>query len=120
MNTTNTIAAEAKPFPDQRWVEGFTLTDHALCRMHARRITYEAVAAAIEYGEAVEIRGATIFVLGRKDVRRVDCPYVNLRRFEGVQVVCSRANVLTVYRNQKFTGLRRSNRHGRGGRQRDE
>lgn len=98
------------------WVEGFEMTKNALLRMRARRIPYEGVAATIAYGRAVETPRATVFALGRKDIRRHDTPYVNLRRYEGIQVVCVNNKVVTVYRDRDLSALRQLKDHRRSSR----
>lgn len=44
------------------------LTKHAAERMVTRRLSPAAVAAAIAYGRIVQIRGADILAIGRKEV----------------------------------------------------
>ena len=86
----------------------FRLSRHARLRTHARRFGVAAIEAALAYGRAVYVRGAEIRAIGRKEVLRCRQRDINLRRFEGIQVVCRpRAGVvLTAYRNRDFRGLR--------------
>ena len=46
------------------------LTRHAMKRMSARRLSFNAVQRAVEYGRVVHARGATIYAVGRKEVAR--------------------------------------------------
>jgi len=86
---------------------GYELTKHAKQRMEARRISIEALGAALWFGPMVYLRGAVIFALGRKEARRWASHAVDLSEYEGVQVVCSHdAQVLTVYRSHNFRRLR--------------
>ena len=44
------------------------ITTHARMRMMARRISETALSAVIDYGRVVYVRGAKIYVIGRKEV----------------------------------------------------
>ena len=44
------------------------ITRHAHMRMGARRISETALSAVLEYGRVVYVRGAKIYVIGRKEV----------------------------------------------------
>lgn len=91
------------------------LTRHAAERMRARGLRPEAVAAAIAYGRVVHVRDADIHAIGRKEVESGKREGVDLSRYEGVQVVCSREGaILTVYRNRDLRGLRPRRRRRRG------
>ncbi|NOU32092.1 MAG: DUF4258 domain-containing protein [Polyangiaceae bacterium] len=85
----------------------FSLTKHARARMTTRAISRIAVEAALEFGRCIEIRGAQIFAIGRREVERFRREGVELGDFEGTQVVVTGGGaVLTVYRNSDFRGLR--------------
>ena len=90
----------------------FRLSRHARLRAHARRFGVAAIEAALAYGRVVYVRGAEIHAIGRKEVLRCRQRGIDLRVFEGIQVVCrpGASVVLTVYRNRDFRGLR-SHRH---------
>ena len=92
---------------------GTRITQHAWNRMNARRLSNEAINAALTYGRVVHVRGAAIHVIGRKEVERLSRAGLDLEAYEGVQVVCTPddAAVLTAYRNRDFRGLK-----ARGGR----
>lgn len=97
----------------------FVLTDHARMRLGARRIPVEAIEIALLFGRERYVKGATYYVIGRKEVERHKGTGVDLGRFEGVHVVCTKADVvMTAYRNRDLTGLRprgsRRNRRGHG------
>lgn len=91
------------------------ITTHARMRMSARRISEAALSAVMEYGRVVYVRGAKIYVIGRKEVATFIRKGVDLADFESIHVVCSPAGeVMTTYRNRDFRGLRpRGRRHGR-------
>lgn len=98
------------------------LTDHARVRMDARRIPFAAIEMAFLFGRERHVKGATYFVIGRKEAERYQATGVELGRFEGIHVVCAESDVVvTAYRNRDFSGLRpRSttrNRRGSGRRQ---
>ncbi len=86
----------------------YTLTQHAVRQMHARRLSAEAVAMALAYGRAAWTRGARIFAIGRREVERYRAYGIDLDPFEGVQVVTKPdGGILTVYRNRDLHALRR-------------
>ena len=94
------------------------LTRHARLRTSARRFGVAAIEAALAYGRIVHVRGAEIHVIGRKEVFRFRHRGIDLRDFEGVQVVCRPGSglVLTAYRNRSFRGLRPHRRNSSRGR----
>ena len=82
-------------------------THHARKRMTARRISETALSAVLEYGRIVYVRGAKIYVIGRKEVRAFLRKGIELADFEGIHVVCSpEGPIMTTYRNRDFRGLR--------------
>lgn len=91
----------------------FQLTRHARCRSGARRVGVAAIEAALEYGRVVYVRGAEIHVIGRKEVFRYRRHGIDLREYEGIQVVCQPGGglILTAYRNRDFRGLRPHRRY---------
>jgi len=94
------------------------LTDHARGRMGARGIPLAAVEAALRYGRVAHVRGAQIHAIGRREVNGLRARGVDVERFSGVHVVCSReGTILTVYRNHDLRGLK-PGRRGRGNRPR--
>lgn len=91
----------------------FSLTKHAYERMITRSISRTAIEAALQFGRCVEIRGAQIFAIGRKEVEKYRRDGIDLREFEGTQVVVTAGGaVMTVYRNSDFRSLRTRRRHG--------
>lgn len=84
-----------------------TLSVHAKKRMNARNLGIAAVKAALDFGRIVRTRGAVVYALGQKEVRRYSHIVKNLQRFEGVHVVCGAdGTIITVYRNHSFKKLR--------------
>ena len=83
------------------------LTDHASRRMQHRGIGPDAVDAVLAYGRRVFTRGILVYAIGRKEVAECRELNIDLKGYEGVQVVCAtnRASI-TVYRNRDFRGLR--------------
>ncbi len=84
-----------------------SITNHANQRMTGRRINHEDVENVLLFGREVHTRGASIFTVGRKEVTKYMSKGIDLRRQEGIQVVCSpNGAVLTVYRNNDFSSLK--------------
>jgi hypothetical protein len=93
-----------------------SLTRHARERMSGRGLTAAAIRLVLKFGRAAHTRGATIYVVGRKEADRYRQDGIELSSVEGVQVVCTdNGSILTVYRNRDLRGLRpRSRRAHRG------
>ena len=97
----------------------FTISSHAEMRMNARGISREALNKVVQFGRINYARGARIYALGDRDVHRVRAHGIRIENFKGIHVVCSPDNhVLTVYRNQDFSGLRPGRRRYRSARSR--
>ncbi len=83
------------------------LTKHAAERMHARRVPTSWVLTVLSFGREVHLRGAVIYAIGRNEVEKAKLQGIDLRRHEGLHVVCSReGTILTVYRNRALDDLR--------------
>ena len=83
------------------------LTRHAWEQMCRRSISSAVVQNVLEYGRAVYVRGAQIFAIGRKEVKRCLKMGIDLSESEGVQVVCAvEGAIMTTYRNNDFRSLR--------------
>lgn len=96
-----------------------SLTTHAIRRMHARSLSRCVVQDVIEYGRHRFVRGALVFVVGEREVKKLASRGIDLRPCEGVHVICSLdGRVMTVYRNRDLRGLRAARwpRQGRRGR----
>ncbi|MXY81321.1 MAG: DUF4258 domain-containing protein [Gemmatimonadetes bacterium] len=94
----------------------YTSYTHHLCkRMAARGISETALSAVLKFGRMVYVRGAKIYVIGRKEVRAFLPKGIELADFEGIHVVCNLDGaIMTTYRNRDFRGLRpRGRRHRR-------
>jgi hypothetical protein len=94
------------------------LTRHAWRRMYGRGFSLAIIDLALCYGRVVHVRGATIHVVGRKEVERCRQDGIDLSSVEGIQVVCADSGaILTVYRNRDLRALRprsrRARRHAR-------
>ncbi|GIW07183.1 MAG: hypothetical protein KatS3mg060_1988 [Dehalococcoidia bacterium] len=86
----------------------YSLTHHAVCQMHRRRISAEAVLATVRYGRRAWIRGARIFAIGQREVARWRVHGIDVQQFEGIHVVTSpEGAILTVYRNRDLRDMRR-------------
>ena len=84
------------------------LTDHARARLGQRRISPEALVAVLTYGRRVHVRGAQIRAIGRQEVARFQRKGIDLRPYEGLQVLVDASGecVITAYRNHDFRGLK--------------
>jgi len=92
----------------------YNLTQHAWERMSGRGLSPTAISLVLDYGRAAQIRGAIIYVVGRKEVERYRQDGIELSPVEGVQVVCAESGaILTVYRNRDLRGLRPRSRRAR-------
>ena len=88
-------------------MEQITLTEHARLRLTSRRIPTAAVEMAFLFGREKYIRGATLYAIGRREVERFGKCGVDLKGYEGIQIVCAEDSVVvTAYRNKDFRGLR--------------
>ena len=83
------------------------MTNHARRRMTARRLSERAVEAVLMFGRKVYARGAEIHVIGKREVAKYARTGVDLRAYDGLQVVCvpNDGAIMTVYRNKDFSGL---------------
>ena len=83
------------------------LTKHAQVRMDARSIPRSAVEMVLDHGRRVFVRGAELAVIGRKEIAWAQMRGLDLRKYNGIHVVCGEdGTVLTVYRNRELPGLR--------------
>ncbi len=85
------------------------LSNHAGLRMGSRRISQDDVANVMSYGRAYHVRGAVIYALGRQEAEICRKDGLHPDRIEGLQVVCAAQDntVITVYRNNDFSSLKR-------------
>ncbi len=91
--------------------ESMDFSDHALDRMSRRRIAPDLAQTVVALGREIHTRGATVYFIGRDEVEREKRTGSDVRRLEGLCVVCSReGTVLTVYRIRQLRGLRRCRR----------
>jgi hypothetical protein len=82
-------------------------TSHAKKQMQSRGISDAAIEAALDYGRVVFTRGATLYVIGRKEIEKEARRGVDLGGFNGIHVVCAKDGVvITTYRNRKLKGSR--------------
>lgn len=95
--------------------DDYPLSKHAWSRMSGRGFSPAAIDAVLTYGRVRYVRKAVIHAIGRAEVRHYARQGIDLRKYEGVQVLCSHQGVvMTAYRNRDFRGLRPT--HRRGGR----
>ncbi|GAB4244287.1 MAG: hypothetical protein OHK0028_22610 [Deltaproteobacteria bacterium] len=100
-------------------MERITLTEHARVRLNSRRIPAEAVEMALLFGREVHAKGATFYAIGRREVDRFEESGIDLKGYEGIQVICAEDHVVvTAYRNRDFSNLRLRRPKKRSGRQR--
>jgi hypothetical protein len=99
------LEIQENPKPNQTHLR---LTNHALGRMHNRHIHPEGIRMALDYGREFFVRGAVIFVLGKKDIDRAQQNGTHIpHEWEGIQVVVAHdGSILTTYKNRSLSGLR--------------
>jgi hypothetical protein len=78
-------------------------TRHAGERMARRGIRARDIAWALHFGRRIHVRGADVFVIGRKEVALAREDGIDLSHHEGLQVLCSpEGDVITLYKNRRF------------------
>lgn len=88
-------------------VPGHALTRHVQVRMRQRALSLRVIRAVLAFGREVHVRGATIYAVGHKEVEQFGREGIDLSAAENVHVLCTDAgDVMTVYRNADFRGLR--------------
>lgn len=88
-------------------VDRMNLTTHARARLFARRLNSGALDLVVSFGREIHARGATIYVVGRKEIHAGRQFAIDLSELEGVHVICDReGTVLTVYRNRDLRDLK--------------
>jgi hypothetical protein len=93
--------------PNGRNPDDYQVSYHGRVRMGGRRVSIDAIVAALMHGRVVFVRGACIHAIGRKEIKRFARWHIDLANYDGVQVVCSHdGTVISVYRNRDFRGLR--------------
>lgn len=87
------------------------MSNHAGSRMGSRRISQDDVANVMSYGRMYYVRGAIIYALGHQEAEICRKDGLHSDRIEGLQVVCAPEDnsVITVYRNNNFSSLKRRN-----------
>lgn len=84
-------------------LDALHFTHHALTRMNARALHRDVVADVLRFGWRHHARHALTYVVGRRAIRDAARRGIDLRRCDGVHVVCSpEGAVLTVYRNRRW------------------
>lgn len=82
-------------------------TNHAERRIRQRGVRPGAIEAALTFGRRVRRPGATVYVIGRKEVERWRKEGANLSDYVNLQVVCANDGaIITIYRNPDFRHLR--------------
>ena len=91
----------------------FNVTFHAQQRMNRRHVSPDEIESVLTFGRSYHVRGAIVYAIGHKEVRRYR-NQIDLSQCDGLQIVCSiDNNILTVYRNQDFSSLKRKNKFSR-------
>lgn len=87
--------------------DNFQLSRHAWRRMGARGVSASAINRVLTFGRVIRTRGATIYVIGRKEIKRYMDHGVNLDDLHGMQVICSKnGTIITLYRNRDLRSLK--------------
>ena len=84
------------------------LTQHAEMRMLQRSIDLEQVQLVLSYGRLIHSRRARFFVMGRKEIIKLEKKGLEVGDLENIQIVVSEKSnlILTVYRNKDFRQIR--------------
>jgi len=83
------------------------LAEDAWIRINTRRIPTTAVEMALLSGGSKHVCGATFYAIGRRELNWSGLNGVDLRRFEGIQVICDEDNVVvTAYLDRDLSNLR--------------
>ncbi|MDB4806903.1 DUF4258 domain-containing protein [Pseudomonadales bacterium] len=95
--------------------EHFDLSQHAQMRMSQRSIDLEQVKLVLSHGRMIHSRRARFYVVGRKEIKRLEKAGLDVRNLENIQIVVDeRSNrILTVYRNKDFRQIRPKHRRER-------
>lgn len=87
--------------------DDFQLSHHAWQRMGARGVSSSAINKVLTFGRVVHTRGATIYVIGRKEIKRYMGQGENLDNLQGMQIICSNnGTIITLYRNRNLRSLK--------------
>ena len=72
------------------------------------------MARTLEHGRFVHVRGADIYVVGRREIKSVAEQGLDISDLHGLHVVCASDTgvVITAYRNRNLRGLRPRKRGG--------
>jgi hypothetical protein len=91
------------------------LTQHAEMRMSQRSIDLEQVQLVLNYGRLIHSRRARFYVMGRKEIKRLEKKGLEVGDLENIQIVVAEKSnlILTVYRNKDFRQIRPKHRRGR-------
>lgn len=92
---------------NDRWTSP-RLTKHARERLPTRGIRGADVARTLEHGRTVHVRGADVYVVGRREIKSVAERGLDISDLHGLHVVCASDTgvVITAYRNRNLRGLR--------------
>jgi len=92
-------------------INSFSVSDHARLRMGQRGVSEEAVELALTYGRKIHSRGAVFYVIGRKEISKLEDDMPEIATLDGVQVIASSdGSVITVYKNHDLRAIRPTKR----------
>lgn len=79
-----------------------SLTRHAISRMAQRGIKPKDVELVLDYGKEIYAKGAILYVLGSKEIKKYQKTEPALKNLKGLKVVVSTHDyiVITAYRNK--------------------
>jgi hypothetical protein len=91
------------------------LTQHAEMRMSQRSIDLEQIQLVLSYGRLIHSRRARFYVMGRKEIKRLEKNGLEVSDLENIQIVVAKKSnlILTVYRNKDFRQIRPKHRRER-------
>jgi len=114
---------QGDPNCSDRFISGYVMTDHAIARLHRRGFTRKHVAAALEFGEHVWGKGASKYILTRRQVENAAELGFDVSEYVGTTVVVAatgrletmgaehgsdgKAVIQTIYANNDISHARR-------------
>jgi hypothetical protein len=95
--------------------EHFGLSFHAEKRMYQRSITLDQIQKVLEYGRMIHSRRARFYVIGHKEIKRMEILGLDVVGLENIQVVVDEKSslILTTYKNKDFRQIRPKHRRER-------
>lgn len=83
------------------------ITFHAEMRMCQRGICANTLELILQFGRKIRSKGATFYVIGKKEIQKYNTIEPKIKDMEGMQVLISaEGTVITTYRNKNLRSIR--------------